>query len=492
MSETIHHIWPPETGIRDIDGDWRDFQASEVGSIREVWKRLRSDLKGTTSLDEFNERLAREWAIETGILEDVYDIERGVTLTLIEHGFRAELLGHGDTDKPREYVLQLLHDQKDALEGVFDFVARRRYLSTSYIKELHAALLRSQTHTDALDPQGRPIQVPLIRGDWKVQPNYPTRNGATYAYCPPEHVASEMDRLVAMHLQHVADKVAPEVAAAWLHHRFTQIHPFQDGNGRVARALATLVLVQAGLFPLVVTRDDKIDYIEALEAADAGDLRDLVALIAKLQLVQFRKATAIMDAVSATRDEVEQVLEGLLETAGAQQARHQQRLRRVFDISRELEKDVEARLNAIAPTVAQALQRVAPTANCSVTVSDSLNEHYFRYQIIQNARNHLHYFADTSEYRAWVSLDMFWRRRAKLVFAFHGIGRPFNGSLVAAPFLEFRDQDEEGEARITLTPIADEPFIFFHTDTAAAALARFRPWREKVIAVALQELRRNL
>ena len=38
--------------------------------------------------------------------------------------------------------------------------------------------------------------------------------------------------------------VAPEVEAAWLHHRFTQIHPFQDGNGRIARALATLIFVK--------------------------------------------------------------------------------------------------------------------------------------------------------------------------------------------------------------------------------------------------------
>ena len=123
---------------------------------------------------------------------------------------------------------------------------------------------------------------------------------------------------------------------------------------------------------------------------------------------------------------------------------------------------------------------------------DDSSSDYFRYQIVQNAREYLHYYANTTEYRAWVSLNMFWRRRAKLVFAFHGIGRPFNGSLVAAPFLEFRDQDEEGEARITLTPVADEPFLFFHTDSADAALAKFRPWREKVIAVGLQELKRNL
>lgn len=52
-------------------------------------------------------------------------------------------------------------------------------------------------------------------------------------------------------------EVSPEVEAAWLHHRFTQIHPFQDGNGRIARLLASLVFIKAGWFPLVVTRDDR-------------------------------------------------------------------------------------------------------------------------------------------------------------------------------------------------------------------------------------------
>ena len=79
-----------------------------------------------------------------------------------------------------------------------------------------------------------------------------------------------MDRLVAMHAAH--DDVEAEISAAWLHHRFVQIHPFSDGNGRVARSLATLVLIQRGGFPFVVLRDEKNAYIETLRAADDGDI----------------------------------------------------------------------------------------------------------------------------------------------------------------------------------------------------------------------------
>ena len=77
--------------------------------------------------------------------QNLYEIERGVTETLIEHGFQAELLSHGSTNKPRDYVLQLLRDQKEALDGVFDFVASKRPLSVSYIKELHAACCAART-----------------------------------------------------------------------------------------------------------------------------------------------------------------------------------------------------------------------------------------------------------------------------------------------------------------------------------------------------------
>ena len=268
--QNIKWIWPRETGITDIGPEWRTLAASEIQGIQKIWSERRERLKGTKQLTEFSERLSREWAIETGIIENLYDIERGVTQTLIERGFQVELLVHGSTNQPPNYVIQLLKDQKAALEGIFDFITQKRELSTSYIKELHSALLRSQTHTDGLDGLGRQIAVPVIRGDWKKLPNSPTRDGTLYAYCPPEHVPSEMDRLVALHVQHRKEKITPDVQAAWLHHRFTQIHPFQDGNGRVARALASLVLVKTGLFPLVVTRDDRVQYIDALEGADSG------------------------------------------------------------------------------------------------------------------------------------------------------------------------------------------------------------------------------
>src|SRR5947209_20053764 len=87
-----------------------------------------------------------------------------------------------------------------------------------------------------------------------------------------------MDELIRIYGERQNRQVPPEVSSAWLHHRFTQIHPFSDGNGRVARALASLVFIRSGWFPVVIKRDDRPRYIEDLEKADAGDLLQLVAL----------------------------------------------------------------------------------------------------------------------------------------------------------------------------------------------------------------------
>ncbi len=486
-----YSIWPSKTGITDFEISPSKLSASEIPGIKAIWADQKTRLKGTSQLFEFTEKLSREWAIETGVIENLYEIERGVTQTLIERGFQSELLTHGSTDKPRDFVLQLLRDQKEALDGVFDFVSSKRDLSVSYIKELHAALLRSQNTTEGIDSQGNHVDIELIKGDWKNQANYPVRDGVTYQYCPPEQVSSEMDQLVKLHAEHIKQQVPTEVEAAWLHHRFTQIHPFQDGNGRVARAIASLVLVKDGLFPLVITRDNKPKYIDALEAADAGKLQPLIDLISKLQITQFSKATAISESI-LIEDDVQTALDSLLKAADKIEFQKLEELRGVFDLANKLELDLEARLNELAPSIIKALQKVHPSAGAFINRSTEDTNYYFRAQIIDNAKQHLHYYADTSEYRSWIVLNMNWSRRAKLVFSFHGIGKPFNGSLICAPFLEFKDTDEEGQDRVALVPVTDEGFVFFYNEETERLLTRFQPWRESVIKVVIKELTRNL
>lgn len=69
---------------------------------------------------------------------------------------------------------------------------------------------------------------------------------------------------------------------AWFQHRFVFIHPFQDYNGRTARMLTTLILLQLDLPPIEIkaeTGQDRKQYFEAMQKADDGNFNPLETLI---------------------------------------------------------------------------------------------------------------------------------------------------------------------------------------------------------------------
>ena len=73
----------------------------------------------------------------------------------------------------------------------------------------------------------------------------------------------------------------PIETSAYLHHRFVEIHPFIDGNGRVARLLTNLYLIGLGYSPIVIKTEDRKKYYRYLKIADAGNLGPFANFIAK-------------------------------------------------------------------------------------------------------------------------------------------------------------------------------------------------------------------
>ena len=67
--------------------------------------------------------------------------------------------------------------------------------------------------------------------------------------------------------------------AAAAHTWFVHIHPFIDGNGRVARLLMNLVLMRFGVPIAIITREDRMRYYDALEQAQCSEISGLVALL---------------------------------------------------------------------------------------------------------------------------------------------------------------------------------------------------------------------
>ena len=53
--------------------------------------------------------------------------------------------------------------------------------------------------------------------------------------------------------------------AAWTHAEFVRIHPFADGNGRTSRMIMNYQLMAAGLLPISIQADDRLEYYRTLE-----------------------------------------------------------------------------------------------------------------------------------------------------------------------------------------------------------------------------------
>lgn len=487
----IENQWKP---IQDLPEDWSKLRHTEFESLAAIWKEQSATLQKRDVLKQFNDRLRREWAIETGIIENLYSIDRGITQLLIEKGIEENLIPHGSTDRPAEEIVPILKDQEEVLEGLFDFVAQRRELSNSYIKQLHQALTRHQDFVRAVNGLGRSVQVDFIRGDWKQQPNNPTRpDGQVHEYCPFEHVQSEMDKLIEMHSEHSTAQIPPEIEAAWLHHRFTEIHPFQDGNGRIARALASLVFLRAGWFPLVINRDMRGEYIEALETADANDLTPLVDLFSRMQKKAFLMALSLSESVLEEPSRLRQLISAAGDRLRARRTTHLAELKsRAFDISKLLEDFAERKFDSLAEQLNRELKPLDQGYFADVWRNDQNNDFWFRNDIVAVAKE-LNYYADTRSYRAWVRTRIREDRQTDLVLSFHSLGVEFLGVMAVSAFMEFRDRKEDSEVSVDGPHvISREVFQFSYNEGEEVIEERFERWLNDVIVIGLDQWRRQL
>lgn len=91
------------------------------------------------------------------------------------------------------------------------------------------------------------------------------------------------------------DDVALALALAEVHAELILVHPFREGNGRLARLLALLMALQAGLPPLdfspMLGRGRRI-YIGGIHAAMGRDYRPLAAVFEKIIARSWRRAAA--------------------------------------------------------------------------------------------------------------------------------------------------------------------------------------------------------
>jgi Fic family protein len=244
------------TSIAAAKAKWDAFQRLSPENERRLWQKLRL-----------------EWNYHSNHIE-------GNTLT---YGETELLLIHGATHGNhilREYQEMQAHDVGIAhLRELAE--DRTRFIGETDIRNLNKIILKEPFWKSAQTADGQASRKQIIPGEYKTTPNNVlTATGELFEFAAPLDVPAKMQELVQW-LVHALSAENPPILPilAKLHHDFVLIHPFDDGNGRVARMLVNYVLMRKGLPPIIVPTERKRDYLNALRLADAGDITELESFL---------------------------------------------------------------------------------------------------------------------------------------------------------------------------------------------------------------------
>jgi len=399
--------WIDVEPLPHVNGDLESVLAS-VASLKRAWTVVVSS--NSESFREARRRSLRRHAIETGIIERLYDVEWGVTEALVAEGITAEAVATSSNGAIGEDVLELIRSQYDALTFLAEVAREGRDISISLVKELHVALTRLQKTYTATGPGGLRFEATLHHGQWKQQPNHVTRpDGSVLQYTPPDQVQPQMETLIELYNQ-TAER-DPVVRGAWFHHRFVRIHPFEDGNGRVARCLTLLTLLRGNLAPLVIDRRERDRYLRCLDSANEGDLRPLSRFFAELEIVALRSelerpveelagqttggALAVLDAHISR-------LRGLRDEAGAGE-----RANKIEALASGVQARVSAWLEQIGQAIQSRYKELDPDAfyTCMSATPPDPKSYWWRRQVVRTARS-VDFYANIGQGVWWTHLRL--------------------------------------------------------------------------------------
>lgn len=229
-----------------------DLLQSKINKLRP----LKPDLMAT-----LQEKLRIEWTYNSNAIE-------GNTLTFGETMFflREGLTSEG---KPLKDYLEA-KNHAEAIDGLYEIIQGGRDLSESLIKELHGVLMKGIEFTYAKTPSGKIVHKPFHAGQYKLQPNHVlTLSGKIHHYAEPLKVKDEMEKLLKWY--HHKKNIHAVEKAAIFHYQFVGIHPFDDGNGRMARLLMNLILMKNGYPPCIIQNAHRRKYLETLAGVDVSD-----------------------------------------------------------------------------------------------------------------------------------------------------------------------------------------------------------------------------
>jgi len=144
---------------------------------------------------------------------------------------------------------------------------KNRMLSEYFIRELNQIILVRDFYKTSRDGDYR---YKINVGAYKTRPNSViTPTGEIFDYASPEETPSLMGDLLEWYRhEERRGKLKVEELAALFHYRYIRIHPFEDGNGRIARLLVNYIFLRHNYPMLVIRTDDRQNYLRILRQCD--------------------------------------------------------------------------------------------------------------------------------------------------------------------------------------------------------------------------------
>ena len=175
-------------------------------------------------------------------------------------------------------------------------------LSEAFIRELNKTILVRDFYKLSRDREYR-YQIKV--GVYKSRPNSViTPSGEVFDYASVEETPSLMHDLIDWYrAEEKKGELTIEELVAMFHYRYIRIHPFEDGNGRIARLIVNYILLKHGYPMIVVRTDDRKNYLEALGKCDI--------LSGK---APFDGANATLDHVNPLTEYISNIIEKKLES----------------------------------------------------------------------------------------------------------------------------------------------------------------------------------
>ncbi|MFZ3077490.1 MAG: Fic family protein [Candidatus Aenigmatarchaeota archaeon] len=225
----------------------------EIAEIKDL--KVPADIRIKHLSEEAWEKFTKAFTYDTNAIE-------GSTITSDEV---SDILQKNKLPEKPKHEIEETYGVSEAIKHIRK---TREHLSLNLIRELHRIVFKG---SKSFAGEFRKVEVAVVDSSGIV-----VHRGA-----PPDYVARLLSELINWYIKN-RKKYTPIILAAVVHNQFENIHPFQDGNGRVGRLLLNNILIKHNLPPVNIELRNRKEYYNSLqEYENNGNLRPSIELILK-------------------------------------------------------------------------------------------------------------------------------------------------------------------------------------------------------------------